>query len=55
MDNATVTADAYSGYAGHGKAAVNIVNWDAQTYNAIYGSSETVTPLSMSCKFYISY
>lgn len=29
--------------------------FDASLSNSIYGSSETVTPLSMSCVFCISY
>ena len=29
--------------------------FDASRSNSIYGSSNTVTPLSLSCKFLISY
>lgn len=31
------------------------ISFDASLSNSIYGSSDTVTPLSLSCKFIISY
>lgn len=46
---------------GTGFASANIssrwnkVNFSANKSDTTYGSSATVTPLSMSCKFYISY
>ena len=31
------------------------VNFDASRSSVVYGSSSTVTPLSLSCKYIISY
>lgn len=30
-------------------------SWDASRINSIYGNSNTVTPLSETCKFFIRY
>lgn len=40
---------------GPGTLDTYIIRFDASLSNTIYGSSDTVTPLSESCKFYIRY
>lgn len=33
----------------------SVHSWDASRINSIYGNSNTVTPLSETCKFFIKY
>ena len=45
----------YDGYASHSGYRVHGVNFSAELSNSIYGSSTTVTPLSLTSKFYLKY
>ena len=45
----------YLGKYNGGTNYSNGVSFNASRSSSIYGNSSTVTPLSMSCKFYISY
>lgn len=59
FDNASGAISVYNNqpdYSGAGMySAYMNSSFNASLSNPIYGSSITVTPLSMSCKFYISY
>ena len=46
-----------NGYAGHGRKDGNVpfLDFAASGSSSIYGSSDTVTPISISCKFVICY
>ena len=39
----------------YGNRGFCTISFDASRSSSIYGSSDTVTPLSLSCKFIISY
>ena len=56
FSNSTSQVTGSVGYVGHGAGqGIDLYTWRASYVNTIYGSSTTVTPLSESCKFYISY
>ena len=41
--------------AQSGGRTINAIDFDASRSSSIYGNSETVTPLSESCRFCIHY